>query len=314
MDDEQADKRRQDAVGFGMDATYDATYHEKDDSDTGITTSTWTVTFGGEAFLQIRELTAQYTNNTFKIYSLVRDKAGNQSGSMNDGTYETTLVIFEEEDDSEDEDEDRSDDRVSRSRKRSDDRPRRSPVMLTDIWGHWAYGDIEYLAARGIAQGVIDGAFQPDSPVTRAQFLALMVRALGLTGGAPAGVAFSDVPADHWAFETVSIALEKGLIEGVGNGGFDPDREITRQEMAIMLARALEWAGRAIGFGDPAAALADLDDKDAVASWATEAVAAVKNAGLMKGRAPGQFDPDGIATRAEAATVIKRLMDLLGIR
>jgi ABC-type transporter Mla MlaB component len=77
-----SEQAAQEAEDYGVSATYDAA------------NTTWTVTFGGEALAKIRSLTAQYTDNEFKIYSLVCDVDGVKSGSMYDGTYETTIVTL----------------------------------------------------------------------------------------------------------------------------------------------------------------------------------------------------------------------------
>ncbi|WP_296969456.1 right-handed parallel beta-helix repeat-containing protein, partial [Tepidanaerobacter sp. EBM-38] len=82
MDESEASNRKSIAEGWGLSATYVAS------------SKTWTLTFGGDALIQIRALTAQYTNNEFKIYSLVKDIDGNQSGSMYDGTYVSTVVTL----------------------------------------------------------------------------------------------------------------------------------------------------------------------------------------------------------------------------
>ena len=86
MDDTKANTRKKTAEDGGLGATYKV--------ENG--THTWTLTFGGDALGQIRALTAEYTDNQFKIYSLVKDVEGNQSGSMYDGTYEITIVTLEE--------------------------------------------------------------------------------------------------------------------------------------------------------------------------------------------------------------------------
>ena len=82
MDESEASNRKSIAEGWGLSATYVAS------------SKTWTLTFGGDALIQIRALTAQYTNNEFQIYSLVKDTDGNQSGSMYDGSYVSTVVTL----------------------------------------------------------------------------------------------------------------------------------------------------------------------------------------------------------------------------
>lgn len=100
---------------------------------------------------------------------------------------------------------------------------------------------VEALAAHGIVSGMGDGYFHPQETMTRAQFAAITVQALGL---APkAGERFTDVPAERWYASYVGTAAEYGIIHGRGNGIFDPEGAITRQEAGIMLEQAAALAG-----------------------------------------------------------------------
>ena len=100
---------------------------------------------------------------------------------------------------------------------------------------------VEALAAHGIVSGMGDGYFHPQETMTRAQFAAITVQALGL---APkAGERFTDVPAERWYASYVGTAAEYGIIHGRGNGIFDPEGAITRQEAGLMLEQAAALAG-----------------------------------------------------------------------
>ena len=126
-------------------------------------------------------------------------------------------------------------------------------AVFSDIDGHANRTAIETLAAAGIIDGMGDGRFAPDATMTRAQFSAITVRALGLR---PAAVdAFSDVGANAWYAPYVGTAYENGIIRGVGEGRFNPGGTITVREAEIMLARAarlcdLSWEEPA-WFADP---------------------------------------------------------------
>lgn len=182
-----------------------------------------------------------------------------------------------------------------------------------DIVGHWARLDIEHMAAKHVVRGMTDTTFVPEGAVTRAQFAALLVRALNIPVAASGQPTFQDLGTNHWAFAEVEAAVRAGLVRGVGNNRFEPDRPINRQEMAAMLIRAAEWAGNELDSGDTQTVLAAYSDANAIADWAADAVAAALRSNLMIGRTASEFVPHGTATRAEAATVIKRLMNLLGL-
>ncbi len=179
-----------------------------------------------------------------------------------------------------------------------------------DTAGHWAREDIEYLARRLIVRGTGGDLFGPEEKVTRAQLAALLVRALGLAAGS--GPVFSDVPPGHWASNAVSAAAGAGLFSGVGNGRFAPERPVTREEAAVVLARALARAGISPGGGAAAEPLAGYLDAGRVSPWAEEGVAVCLRVGLLKGRPPATLAPGETLTRAEAAALTKRLLQLLG--
>ncbi|MCM1149308.1 MAG: S-layer homology domain-containing protein [Butyricicoccus sp.] len=117
-------------------------------------------------------------------------------------------------------------------------------LTFDDISGANAHANqaaIEALASRGIISGMGGGLFCPDETMTRAQFAAITVRALGLTP--KANDKFSDVSADAWYAAYVGAASDYGIITGVGNGKFNPDGTITKQEAAVMAARAAKLCG-----------------------------------------------------------------------
>lgn len=100
---------------------------------------------------------------------------------------------------------------------------------------------IETLAVRGIVSGMGDGRFHPDEIMTRAQFAAIVVRALGLTP--ETGTAFRDVPSDRWYAPYVGTAARYGIIHGRGDGVFDPEGTITKQEAGILMEQAAALCG-----------------------------------------------------------------------
>ncbi|SMF38463.1 Uncharacterized lipoprotein YddW, UPF0748 family [Paenibacillus barengoltzii] len=185
---------------------------------------------------------------------------------------------------------------------------------FTDLNGHWAANEVTMLASKTIIQGTSDKEFSPNAPVTRAEFTAMLVRALGLTGPqANPNRSFTDVNSGAWYASAVATAVENGLIEGFADGEFRPNEQITRQQMSVLLVRALKLAGAETPAGNPSAMLAGFEDRSQIGAWAEEAAAIAVESGLMKGRGNGSFAPEASSTRAEAATVLARMLRMAGL-
>ncbi|MEK8129201.1 S-layer homology domain-containing protein [Paenibacillus filicis] len=185
-----------------------------------------------------------------------------------------------------------------------------SVVSFTDTDGHWASGSITRLAGMKVINGYEDGTFRPEHPVTRIEFTAMMVSALGLTVDSSPVLSFAD--ADQipgWAKGYVQAAADAGIIEGrTGASGevyVDGDARITRAEMAVMIARAMKTDG-------PGAAL-HFADADFIPDWAKSSIERLVEKGIINGFEDDTFRPDGNATRAQAATMIDHLLGELGI-
>lgn len=177
---------------------------------------------------------------------------------------------------------------------------------FADMSGHWAANDVELLANKLIVNGTGNGRFEGDRTITRAEFAALLVRALGLSPAA-AGSAFKDVTAEAWYARDVATAVAAGLINGYDDGTFRPDQVITREELAAMSMRALAYTGTA---KDKKAGQAVLEQyKDAAKIvWAKDEIAAAITLGLMNGTSDNTLSPEGTTTRAESAAMLKRLL------
>ncbi len=177
---------------------------------------------------------------------------------------------------------------------------------FADLAGHWAAKDTELLAAKGIIDGIADNRFAPEGVLTRAEIAALLARAAGLEEKALSAGAMNDVWADDWYAGYVQAAISAGLIDGYEDGTFRAAAPVTREELAVLLTRALKLAGRsAEGTGTAAAAFTD---STSVSAWAQDAVRAAQAAGLVNGLEDGSYRPQAQATRAEAAVMIKRYL------
>ncbi|MEN6325443.1 MAG: S-layer homology domain-containing protein [Syntrophomonas sp.] len=176
-------------------------------------------------------------------------------------------------------------------------------VNLADIEGHWAEQSIKQLVASGVVAGYPDGTFKPDQTMSRAEFVTLLVKALILENDG--GKLFADTTA-HWAKDYIARAVAAGLINGYDGTTFGPDDLVTREQMAAVICKAgkLPMVTKKPGF----------TDSNSISVWAQEAIAAVIDNGLMCGYPDNTFRPQGIATRAEAATVMVKVLNKLNAK
>ncbi|WP_193726518.1 InlB B-repeat-containing protein [Paenibacillus guangzhouensis] len=181
-----------------------------------------------------------------------------------------------------------------------------NPKTFADVEGHWSKQAVNDMASRMIVNGVDERRYDPDASVTRAEFAAIIVRALGLADNG-SSAAFIDVKSGDWYAGAVAKAAAYGLIEGYKNETFGPDRTIARQEAFVILSRAMKLAGLDSAASDAEALLSPFTDKMDIASWAKPAViTAVKN-GLVEG-SPEGLAPRGNLTRAETAAIVERFL------
>jgi len=166
-----------------------------------------------------------------------------------------------------------------------------------DTFGHWAEEDISTLKNEGIVSGVSESRFAPDKNISRAEFLALLVRDTGLEQKAY-GNEIPDVDKDKWYADVVKTACEIGIIK-IGEN-FRPDAAITREEMCSLLIAFYEYQNKAV------TALEELKFTDMDKIGDKESVKKAVSLGLMIGRDDGSFGAEDNATRAEASSVIAR--------
>ncbi|WP_197286043.1 S-layer homology domain-containing protein, partial [Paenibacillus sp. FJAT-27812] len=180
---------------------------------------------------------------------------------------------------------------------------------FADLQGHWAQGDIELLASKLIVDGQPDGSFAPNHTITRAEFAALLVRALGLQE-ANAGEFFTDVKESSWYAGAVGAAEQAGLIGGFEDGSFRPNASITREQMAVMIARALSFAGKAQQ-AESAGALQLFADGADISDWAIVATEQLVEMEIIQGLTDTTFVPKANASRAQSAVILKRMLQYL---
>ncbi|NOU98282.1 hypothetical protein GC093_34430 [Paenibacillus sp. LMG 31456] len=171
----------------------------------------------------------------------------------------------------------------------------------------WAKEAIEFLASKGIIQGTSDTTFDPDKKITRADFITLLVRALDMKAEFSSN--FNDVSSSDYYYQALGIAKQLGIASGVGDNLFNPKQEISRQDMMVLCARALQLSEKLKLTGNTSD-LASYSDKGSVASYAEEGVASMVHQGIIEGNGAG-LNPLGNATRAETAVIIFRILKKL---
>ncbi len=182
---------------------------------------------------------------------------------------------------------------------------RKTEADFSDIKNHWAKKYIEFAYGHSLFNGIGGGLFGPDMKMSRSMFVTVLGRLHGIDPAAYGGSSFSDVRAGSWYSPYVQWASKNNIVMGSG-GRFEPDREITRQEMCVILKRYIEYAGLNLREYTEAAGFLD---EDKVSSWAADAVGYAHRTGLMTGDSKNRFNPQVPAARAEVATVFKRLIE-----
>jgi hypothetical protein len=187
-------------------------------------------------------------------------------------------------------------------------------ASFDDVAGHWAQDDIELLASKLVVDGVGAGKFEAERDITRAEFAALAVKSLGLNvSSVVTDTYFDDVDADEWYAGYIAAAQEAGLVDGYEDGTFKPEQDISREELSALVVRALKYAGvdTAVTAAKQAAALAKFSDADEIV-WAQVEVATAIELSIVNGVTDTTLDVTANATRAESATMLKRLLSKAG--
>jgi len=173
---------------------------------------------------------------------------------------------------------------------------------FSDTIDHWARDYIGKMAASGLVSGVGDNMFMPNANITRAQFLAMLSKAVpGINLDSYGATGFVDVTSSEWYYKYVNWGYANSIVNGLDEKTFAPDANITREQMTIMLCNF----SRAIGVAIPQTdAGTSFPDSGQVSPWAADYVATVVGGGIMNGDSSGMFIPQGLANRAQAAKVV----------
>lgn len=182
-------------------------------------------------------------------------------------------------------------------------------IAFTDLGSHpWARDAVESLTSMGIVNGDGKGHYNPSGNVTRAEFIKLLVATFSFPE-TPIG-SFRDVTPGDWYHRWIMTAYRNGIIEPDDDGLFHPDTEITREDIVYFSVRAIKAAGLSLE-QPPLYILYKFRDYDEVSGYAQSAFAAMNYAGIINGIGSDRLGPKNPATRAEAATIIYRMLKVL---
>lgn len=162
----------------------------------------------------------------------------------------------------------------------------------------WSYEYVEILAEKGIVSGY-NGAFYPNESVTREEFVKMLLGALEIEA-TETETNFNDVNTDEWYAPYVATAAKAGIVSGIGDEMFGVGQTITREDMAVMVGRALERSGKNL----PTGIAKEFKDSEMISDYAKESVDTLTRADIISGDENNQFNPQDDLTREQAAKII----------
>lgn len=182
-----------------------------------------------------------------------------------------------------------------------------SPTF-NDTVSHWAKYHIDFVVSRDLITGTSATTFAPNTAITRADFL----MALGKLSGEDISIyknsSFTDVKDTDIAMPYIEWAFKNNIVQGIGNGKFGSNDEISRQDMAVMMVNY----ALATGYNIPVSRQSIIFDDDAtISTYAKDSVKAIHQAGIINGKDNNRFDPKSYTSRAEASTILRHFIELV---
>lgn len=174
---------------------------------------------------------------------------------------------------------------------------------FADIENHWGKNYILSLVKKNVISGYTDGTFRPDAPVTRAEFIKMLIGAFDIQGSSDR--TFGDVSENDWYYDYIQKAVGAGIINGSSDGNVYPSNDISREDAAVMMYRhikaEIKFPNKTFSF----------KDEEQISDYCIEAVNDMAYAGIISGKGSNKFCPKDGLTRAEAATLISNTMDYI---
>ena len=177
---------------------------------------------------------------------------------------------------------------------------------FADLTGfEWSKEAVDYLYKKGIVSGRSDKEYAPSDFVTREEFVKIVTLAIGLKG-IDAECGFADVAKDDWYYAPVAAAVRANLISGVSKDKFGTGQNITREDMAVIICRALDYKG----IKEDIKETAEISDAENVSEYALKSVERLLKINILSGYDDGTFKPKNNLTRAECAVVAYKFLSL----
>lgn len=179
-------------------------------------------------------------------------------------------------------------------------------MSFTDVEnGDWFYGAVKYVYTHDLFRGVSADRFGPADPMSRGAFVTVLGRMAAIDTAAYEAPRFGDTPTDGWYTPYASWAADTGIVQGLDESRFGPDENISREQMATIIANFAMNQG--LELPDDADAVPSFGDESSVSDWAREGLALMARTGIIRGDDQGNFRPLDSANRAEGATILMRL-------
>lgn len=177
---------------------------------------------------------------------------------------------------------------------------------FADLEGNWSVAFVEALVSKGFISGFPDGTFQPASPITRAQYAAVITKTFQLPESNQLD-RFKDVKSNFWAAKAIASAAENGFLTGFPNGTFRPENNLTKIQALVSIVNGLKLSG-----GNPNILMV-YRDRAQIPSYATKTAAvATQNLLVVNYPQPDQLEPLREITRAEVAALIYQALVAIG--
>ena len=181
-------------------------------------------------------------------------------------------------------------------------------ASFTDVRSSdWYASAVTFASSHELFSGMGNGIFAPNAQMTRGMLVTVLWR-LEDKPAAASALSFPDVASGDYYYTAVQWAAANDIVKGYTDGSFRPGKSITREEMAALLNRYMDYLGRDTSVrGD----LSRFSDGGKVSAWAADSLSWANGAGVITGRPDGTVDPQGTATRAEVAAMLQRIVSAL---
>ena len=186
-------------------------------------------------------------------------------------------------------------------------------IPFTDVKkSQWFYDEVVYVYNNGIFKGVTETTFEPNTAMTRAMFVMTLANIEGVDlTGYNKGSSFTDVKENRWYTSAVNWAVENKVASGVGSGRFEPNKPLTREQLATMLYNYVIYTG--ISVDADSTAFETFADSNKVSSWAQDAMVWATDKGIITGKGEATIAPRDKATRAEVARILMVYLESLEV-